>query len=251
MRITHSGRLLTAGVLACGLNGFTPRPAPAQVLDIGEHHKMPVTAVGCLEREKDYRNEQGRPEGGFLNTGKGDGDEYVLVDARIGGPSMDIAVTEAESRCASRRGGQAFELTGHGEPDLESLVGRRVVISGELKHAKHDTGPVGTSGEFIPNPRDGGANLSGGDLELREINVDAFRLAPVLAEVPPAAETAIAPEEPLPAPAPVAIEPAPQPAAPEPALPKTASPLPTIGVFGLLSFACAIGVRLFNRARCA
>src|SRR5258706_16440010 len=105
MHTHHSCRLLIAGVLACALNGFTPRPAAAQILDIGDHHKMPVTAVGCLEREKDYRDEHGLAEGGFLNTGKGDSDEYVLVDARIGGPSMDIAVTEAESHCAGRRGG--------------------------------------------------------------------------------------------------------------------------------------------------
>jgi hypothetical protein len=30
-------------------------------------------------------------------------------------------------------------------------------------------------------------------------------------------------------------------------LPKTASPLPLIGLIGLLSLACGLGLRLFNR----
>ncbi len=163
--------------------------------------------------------------------------------------------TEAESaNClASPDDGQAIELTGHGEKDLDPFVGRRVVINGMLKHAKHDPEAVGTSGAFTPAPRGSGVDILGSDLDLREINVDAFALAPVMA-APAKEEAAIAPE-PAPAPA-AAAEPAPQPApATEEAviiaeeLPKTASPLPLIGLIGMLSLAGALGLRLLGLAR--
>ena len=210
MNTQHSWNLLAAGVLACAVLGVTPRPASAQLIGsvTGDHHKLPVTAVGCLQREKDYRHQHDSGRGGFLRTGAGDGDEYILVNATVGVASMHVEpVTEAESaNClASGDNGQAIELTGHGEKDLDPLVGRRVVINGMLKHAKHDPDAVGTSGAFTPVPRGNGVDILGSDLELREINVDAFALAPVLA---PRAreEAAIAPE-----PAPIAAAPEPAP----------------------------------------
>jgi LPXTG-motif cell wall-anchored protein len=126
-----------------------------------------------------------------------------------------------------------------------------------LKHAKHDVGPVGTSGEFTPAPTDGGPSL-GSDLKLREINVEGASLVPVrvITEAEPVYHGA---PKPAPAPPPVAEAPqAPAPAtsapqAPVAPLPKTASPVPTIGLIGLLSLACGVGLYLFNRrrARCA
>ena len=257
MNSQHSWSLLGAGVLACAVIGVTPRPASAQLIGsvTGDHHKLPVTAVGCLQREKDYRHAHDSGQGGFLRTGAGDGDEYILVNATVGVASMHVeAVTEAESaNClASSDNGQAIELTGHGEKELDPFVGRRVVISGMLKNAKHDPEAVGTSGAFTPVPRSGGVDILGSELELREINVDSFALAPVMA---PAREAAIAPAEPAPiaaAPEPTP-EPTPEPQAPQtaaaPELPKTASPLPTIGLIGLLSLAGAFGLRLLGRER--
>ena len=258
MNTQHSWSLLTVGVLAGAVIGIAPRPALAQLGPITEdHHKLPVTAVGCLQREKDYRHQHDSGRGGFLRTGAGDGDEYILVNATVGVASMHVEpASEAESaNClASPENGQAIELTGHGEKDLDPLVGRRVVISGMLKNAKHDPEAVGTSGAFTPVPRSGGVDILGSELELREINVDSFALAPVLAPRPKE-EAAIAPAEP--APIAPAAEPAPQPApvteeaavivAQE--LPKTASPLPTVGLIGLLSLAGAFGLRLFGRVR--
>ncbi|HYS25498.1 MAG TPA: hypothetical protein VEP46_07840 [Vicinamibacterales bacterium] len=258
MNTQHSCSLMTAGVLACAVIGFAPRPASAQaVIDsvVGDHHKLPVTAVGCLQSEKEYRRTHDSGRGGFLRTGAGDSDEFILVNATIGLPSMQVApASEAEvNNCAaSPDNGQAIELTGHAERDLGPMVGHRVVLNGMLKHAKHDPEVVGTSGEFTPRPTGGGIDLTGAELALREINVDAFALAPIAAPVREAA--AIAPPEPAPAPAP---EPEPQaapaqppaPAAPAPELPKTASPLPTIGLIGLLSLAGALGLRLFTRVQ--
>src|SRR4029078_5730559 len=112
-----------------------------------------------------------------------------------------------------------------------------------LKHASHDTGPVGTSVTFSPVPTGGGPSV-GSDLELREINVEGATLVParVIAEAAPftpgepdqvPAPPAVA-EAPPQAPAPAA---APSPAPPAPVLPKTASPLPAIGLIGLMSLA--------------
>ncbi|HKC55973.1 MAG TPA: hypothetical protein VKC35_07595 [Vicinamibacterales bacterium] len=258
MNTQHSCSLMTAGVLACAVVGFAPRPASAQaVIDsvVGDHHKLPVTAVGCLQSEKEYRRAHDSGRGGFLRTGNGESNEFILVNATIGLSSMQVApASEAEvNNCAaSPDNGQAIELTGHAEHDLGPMVGRRVVVNGMLKHAKHDPEAVATSGEFTPRPTGGGIDLTGGELALREINVDAFALAPIAAPVREAA--VIAPPEPAPAPAPepepqAAPAPQPAPAAPAPELPKTASPLPTVGLIGLLSLAGAFGLRLFARAR--
>src|SRR4051812_280607 len=108
MTMQYGWRLLTAGALACVFTGLTDHPASAQVLR-EDQHKLPVTAVGCLQREKDYREQQGKHNGGFLGTGKGQSDEYILVDAIIGGASLAIdPVTEDESSCIRTQGtGQA------------------------------------------------------------------------------------------------------------------------------------------------
>jgi hypothetical protein len=261
MNTQHSWSLAAAGVLACAVIGVTPRPASAQLIGplTEDHHKLPVTAVGCLQTEKDYRHLHDSGRGGFLRTGAGEGDEYILVHATVGVASMHVEpATEAENaNClASPDNGQAIELTGHPERDLAPFVGRRVVISGMLKHAKHDPEAVGTSGAFTPVPTSGGIDITGAELKLREINVESFALAPVMApRAEEEAAIAIAPAEPGPvasAPEP-APEPAAEPQAPQtaaaPELPKTASPLPTIGLIGLLSLAGALGLRLFGRVR--
>jgi LPXTG-motif cell wall-anchored protein len=249
-RSTYS--VLGAAVLASTFFGWGGRAASAQTGD----HKMAVTAVGCLQAEREYRRNTESSK--FAGTGIGLNDEYVLIDAVIGGPSMNVQpITEQENstNCIAARGtGQAFELTGHGEDSLAGLVGRRVVIHGMLKHAKHDTGPVGTSGTFYSGT-DQRWTGPRSDLELREINVESFSLVPVMAAAKnepvilgaPEPAPAAAPE-PEPAPAAEAAPQQPAPAA-APVLPKTASPLPAIGLIGLLSLMGAAGLRLFRRQR--
>jgi hypothetical protein len=213
---------------------------------------MAVTAVGCLQSERQYRREHESTK--FAGTGIGLDDEYVLVDAIIGGPDLNIQpISKQESNCSGSAGSsQAFELTGYGEDALRGMLGRRVVIRGMLKHTKHDTGPVGTSGTFVPNPTNGGLDIGGHDLKLREINVDSFSLVPIAAPVREEPVIHGAPEAPAAAPEPEAIqptEPAPAPAPAEQALPKTASPLPVIGLLGLISLFGAVGLRLVGRGR--
>lgn len=250
MKIQHISRLLATGTLVCGFTGMTDHSVSAQGVEL-KHHEMAVVAVGCLQREKEFRHSVDRH-----STGLGSGDEYILTNAVIGTESMAVQpVTEQESNCVSSPDGQAFELTGPGEDGLrhapESLVGHRVVINGRLKHAKHDievVGTSGTTGEFTPLSTNGG--WMPGDLKLREINVDAFSLAPVAIPEPIAEAPAPAPAptpEYTPAPAPA---PAPEPqAAPAPALPKTASPFPLIGLLGLLSLVGGFGLRAFEHRR--
>ena len=245
MSVQHTVGLLAAGIVTSTLTGFADRPASAQVLT-GDKHKIAVTAVGCLQRERDYRHEHSKGRGGFLGNGAGAGDEFILINATIGAPSMPItAMSENDStNClALPRTGQDFELTGAQEDHLEGLVGRRVVITGMLKHAKHDSEPVGTSGTFTPAPTGGGPLP--GDLKLREINVEEFSLAPVA--VPAPVSTAVPEIVPgLPEPAPPVTAESPQQAeqtavAP---LPKTASPVPLIGLIGLLSLLGGLGLRV-------
>jgi hypothetical protein len=239
--------MLTAAVVACVFASWGSRPA------LAEHHRMAVTAVGCLQGEREYRRDHESTK--FAGTGVGLTDEYVLIDAMIGGPSMNVApISEQEStNCtAARAGGQAFELKGKAESGLASYLGRRVVIHGLLLHAKHDA--VGTNGTFTPAPTNGGVDPLNHDLELREINVENVSLVPVRAAAKNEPTIIGAPEpqpeaapaaEPAPA---AAAEPAPQAPAPAaPTLPKTASPLPAIGLLGLLSMMGAFGLRLLDR----
>jgi len=252
MSTRYTRSVLAAAVVTCAFTGWGSQAAMAR------DHRISVVAVGCLQSEREYRRQHQSSK--FAGTGYGLNDEYVLTDAVIGGPDMNIEpVTEQEASCVPGHGsGEAFELTGHGEDRnvLSGLLGRRVVIHGMLKHAEHDTGPVGTSGTFTPLGTNGGPSL-GSDLRLREINVEGASLVPVavVAEAEPVIQPA---PEPEPAPAPVAEAPAPQApapiaAAPAPAqptaapLPKTASPLPVIGLIGLMSLALGVGLRLFNR----
>ena len=101
-------------------------PGYAQSSSIEIEEDTPIYLVGCIQKESDYRRQQGIGKGGFLGTGAGSGDEYVLVNASrgSGGTTGD---------CAATGGGDAYELTGSGESDLEQFLGHRVAISGTLK----------------------------------------------------------------------------------------------------------------------
>jgi LPXTG-motif cell wall-anchored protein len=249
MSTRYTRSVLAATVVTCAFAGWGSRPA------IAGDDEMAVTAVGCLQGEREYRHQT--HDSKFAGTGHGLGNEYMLINAVIGGPSAQvepITEQEAATNCLTSRGsGEVIELKGNAEPDLAGMIGRRVVIHGMLLHTKHDV-PVGTSGTYTPGPTGGGwFNPLKHDLKRREISVESFSLVPVLQPE----ETVIISEretvvEPPPPPAvapPQAPAPAPAPVAPPPALPKTASQVPTIGLIGLLSLACGVGLYLFNRRR--
>ena len=185
--------------------------------------KTPVSLTGCIQRETDYRRLHGSGKGGFLGFGGGLGNEYVLINTspRRGSPDCSPASVGV---------GEAYELTGSEEGDLKTFVGQRVVINGIRKAAEVDA----------VTGRPTGGRQAGYDLRLFEVDVDSFRaLPPVPArtvarvrQAPAAARQSQAP-----------IQPRPDVDANADELPNSASPLPLIGLIGLLSTAAGFTLR--------
>ena len=247
MSIRHACSAIAAGVLTCATafaqtSGQTPtQTTPTQpTAQAGTQPETPITLVGCIQREADYRREKDKGRGGAVGTGTGAGNEYVLINAStatVGTPAPSSA-----EPCAPGGTGEAYELTGNRERDLERFVGRRIEITGMLK--KHET--AGTTGTGAPKPT-GGLDPMGQDLQLPEVNVTSFK--EVAATRPPAPpEEAVAPETPTQPQTPAEPEPTPTGTAGLPdELPKTASQLPLTGLIGLLSLGAAFGVRSVRR----
>lgn len=118
----------------------------------------PISVVGCIQRETEYRRQNDSGRGGFLGFGGGLGDEYVLVNASRGADG-------AFGDCTTTTGGEAYELTGSGEEDLEPFVGQRVAINGTRKAAEIDAA----------TGRPTGGRQAGDDLRLFEVEVESFR----------------------------------------------------------------------------
>lgn len=245
MRTRYTRSVLVATVVTSAFVGWGSRAA------IADNGKTPVTAVGCLQSEREYRRQHESSK--FAGTGHGLGNEYMLINAVVGGQDLKvepISAEEAATDCINAGGsGQAFELKGSAEDTLTGMIGKRVVIRGMLLHADDDV--VGTSGTYNLAPGERGFDPLRHDNKLREIDVQSFSLVPVAQPVEQetviigAQETII---EPPPAPAAAPPQaPAPAPVEPAPALPKTASPLPAIGLIGLMSLALGVGLHLFNR----
>jgi hypothetical protein len=193
--------------------------------------EMPITLIGCLQREADYRRAHDLGRGGAIGAGLGSADEYVLINAS----RADAAGAQAPANidCTAETTAEAYELTGPREDDLKPFVGRAVQITGMLKKA--ETEPIGTAGTGATRPT-GGFDPLGQDLRLFEVNVTSFQ------EAAPASAAAAAPS------APAAAEAAPTATSgAEEQLPRTASPLPITGLLGLLSFGGALGLRAFRR----
>jgi hypothetical protein len=160
---------------------------------------------------------------GCLALGGKDGDELVLANPRLGPIE---SVTDGACNAAVDDRALILDDVNDDHGFIRSMLGRWVEIDGTLEKEESD------------------------DLtNLRELEVDSFRLVPV---IPPRAEA-----EPIPAPAPQAqAEPA-APASPEESpvgttgfaeepLPQTASALPMIGILGLLSLAGSLGFRWYR-----
>jgi hypothetical protein len=200
--------------------------------------EAPISLVGCVQREVDYRRQNNSGKGGFLGFGGGLGDEYVLVNASDG-------VSAPPGDCTTATGGEAYELTGSAEDDLEAFVGQRVEISGIRKEAEVDAA----------TGRPTGGRQAGDDLKLFEVDVESFR-----AFAPPVQTDIIAraDEPPLQLDqvdsdreAGVRTRRSDQTATfDNDQLPRTASPLAMTGLLGLLALGGVTGVRaLYRRDR--
>lgn len=196
MSTRHAWSVAGAAVLSCSLvfaqvqdeqsdstvqirNDAETARAVDQIDDTAD---APITLVGCLMRESDYRAQFDRGRGGLVGTGLGLRNEYVLI-----GASQASAAGSASTAgdCTSATG-DAYDLSGDREDELEAFVGRRIEISGTRKHAAlDDNQPVGTSGTSSTQVS-GGFDPLGQDLQLREVNVESFREATVMAAAEPA-----------------------------------------------------------------
>ena len=206
-----------ATVVALVFGMVTVGPAYAQRRDgslLPQDQSGQVTAVGCLVQGTAVRG--------------GEKGKYVLARVRKG-PASSVP----EGSCTTDAGADALMVDNPEKAKItDAMVGRWVEISGRLES------------ETSKNPDN-----------LRELDVMSARLVPVAAPPTPGPAPTPAPA-PAPRPAPT-VEPRPTPApAPAPAptpeapkLPKTASPLPAIGVAGLLSMAGSLVLRAFRLRR--
>jgi hypothetical protein len=227
--------------------------AGQQSTQANKQPETPVTLVGCVMRETDYRKANDSGKGGPVGTGLGRGNEYVLVHAMktSAGSSSAASSIDCASATGSAGSGEAYELGGSREKDVANYVGQRVEITGTLKEAKTTT----ASGEAKPT---GGFDPLKQDLKLFEVDVASVRPLPSSqsAAAPAAAAPAREPAPAAPAPQPAPRESAQAPATPPPppspqqsasasrrSLPRTASPLPITALFGLLSMATGLVLR--------
>jgi hypothetical protein len=230
---------VAAVIVGCtAISAQTPEQRPAETTAQAAGTAGEITLVGCVQREADYRRQQDLGRGGVAGTGLGRGNEYILSNAMRMGSAPDIDTDCGTISATSGAPGEAYELTGKSERDLEPYVGRKVAVTGMLKDA--DTKPVGTTGD-VATPT-GGFDPLGKDLKLFEFEVNSF--SEITAAPEPSA--AVSPDvEPQPETAPP-----PTPAVQEPAreeeLPRTAGPLPFAALLGLLSLGGALTVRMFH-----
>jgi len=243
MSMRPAATLVAAAVLASTTAFAQTKPATTTTHN-RESAATPVTLIGCVQKESDYRRQHNLKRGGRLQTGLGEGDEYVLINATRVTPGS--TPTSVSTDCSSASSGEAFEITGGREEAFKAFVGQRVEVSGTQKRAK--IGPTGRP--------TGGSDPMGGDLRLFEVEVSSVKEA-VMAQTAPPATTAPAPATTAPAttaPAPATTAPPPAPAptatagrtattAPTTTLPHTASPLPLYGLASLLFLGGAYGVR--------
>jgi hypothetical protein len=256
MSIRHAFSLIGAALVSYAAVAFTNTHDLTAATRLDED--TPVTLVGCVMKEKDYRKQHDLHKGGWLNSGAGTSNEYVLIDA-VPGPVNTL--TPAEADCSTRVGGRDYELKGGAERkrNLEAFIGRRIEISGVLDHADTEV-TVGTSGDVVATRPTGGhiSQPRALDLKLFEVKMDSFREIPIAQPVAVAIEEGVIAPAPAPAPEPppaaAAPEPAPVPQAPAPApapavreqLPRTASPMALAGLLGLLSMGGAFGLRTWR-----
>lgn len=257
MKTQHVFSASAAAVLVVSMAAFAQTPQSASpstqagqqsTTQASRQPATPVTLVGCVMRETDYRKATDSGKGGPVGTGLGRGDEFVLVNAKkASGGDSSAAPADCSSATPT---GEAYELSGSREKDLAQYVGRPVEIRGTLKEAKTEAGPAGE-----PKPT-GGVDPLKQDLKLFEVDVASFRpltagqqaaANPAAAQAPsPAPPAAPAAQPPAPAPQPAPATPPSQQgasAAPRQNLPRTASPLPSTALLGLLSFATGLALR--------
>lgn len=184
MRKVFTGGACTAAVLAFSLAAFAQSGQTGQTGSQSQPRMQgdqpQMTLVGCVQRESDYRAAHSAGSGGAAGTGVGAGNEFVLVNATISpGAAAGAAAatgsatqTGATGTSGSTAMGEAYELTGSGEGEVATFVGRRVEITGHLKSGSDAAKAPGATGTGT-----GGTNIGGQDLNLKEFEVMSVKAA--------------------------------------------------------------------------
>ena len=227
MKTQHVSIASAAAVLVVSMAAFAQSPQPASPSSPAAQQptapaSSQVTLVGCVMRESEYRQATDAGKGGPANTGIGRSDEFVLIHAKKGaGP--------APATCSAAKGtGEAYEVVGSHEKELEEYVNKAVEIRGTLKGADPFAAQQGAPGA---DPLKQGLKIS-------QVDIASLRAAP--AGQTAAAAAPAQPPAPAPQPAPPSQQSA---AAPRQNLPRTASPLPLAGLLGLLSLVTGLALR--------
>jgi len=228
MKTQHVSFASAAAVLVVSMAAFAQSPQSSSPSPAAQQSTAPagsqVTLVGCVMRESEYRQATDAGKGGPANTGIGRSDEFVLIHAKKGaGP--------APATCSAAKGtGEAYEVVGSHEKDLEQYVNKAVEIRGTLKG----------SDPFAAQQGAPGADPLKQGLKISQVDIASLRAA----SAGQTAAAAAPPAQPA-APAPQAAPPSQQSAAAAPRqnLPRTASPLPLAGLLGLLSLVTGLALR--------
>jgi hypothetical protein len=239
MKTQHVSIASAAAVLVVSMAAFAQSPQPASPSSQGAQQsttqakpESSVTLVGCVMRESEYRQATDAGKGGPANTGFGRSEEFVLIHAK---KATGAGSAAAPATCSAAAGtGEAYELVGSREKDLEQYVNKAVEIRGTVKAA--DPFAAQQKPTVVSDPLKQG-------LKLVLVDVASFRALPAgqsAAAAAPAAQPPAAAPQPAPAPPPSEQSAA---AAPRQNLPRTASPLPLAGLLGLLSLAAGLALR--------
>ena len=158
----------------------TPAQTSGQTQDHKEHAQQ-VTIVGCVQREADYRRANNLGRGGAVGTGAGVANEFVLINASMAGGATAGAATGTATGTTGTAGatpaapGQAYEVSGENESQLEQYVGKRVEIVAKMKAA--EKGPAGTTGGATAGTPPTGVDITSPDLRLKEVEIVSVKEA--------------------------------------------------------------------------
>jgi len=209
----------------------------------------PMTVVGCLVKETDYRKAHHLGSGAL--GGVGLGDEFVLVDtssasamsssaAATTAPAANPSTPSASAQnCTESGNGTAYRLTGQLEEKLKPFVGRRLEVTGTFDHPRDARTAAGETNAKLP----------------AEIKISSYREAPALSASNAPATTAPTGTAGTTTPAPAKTAPATTaPANTAPAttaaprrMPKTASNQPLFALLSLIALSAGFGVHALRR----
>jgi hypothetical protein len=135
--------------------------------------QAPVTIVGCVEKESDYRAGRDQGKGGVAGTGIGAGNEFVLTNASMANSTGAVGTSGTTPSTSASSMTMSYELTGSGEGQAAAFVGKRVEVMGRLK--AEEIGAAGPTGGPTAGAPPSGVDVASKDLKLREFEVTSIK----------------------------------------------------------------------------